>query len=150
MNMCEGVCGFSFCLPAPTAEKMATDVFFRDASTIKEALVAFLMHHANFIKCGVEESRSERLSGCSRGKLNVCLPLTLTGLSVPVSILLLLHLHPRLWIKAGQGAPNHKARCQAECVDVSAQLKRTEGRIKVLRDMKAQTWLQSKYYNKFG
>lgn len=61
MNMREGVCGFSFCLPAPTAEKMATDVFFRDGSTIKEALVAFLMRHVNFIKCGVEESRSERL-----------------------------------------------------------------------------------------
>lgn len=61
MNMRESVCGFSFCLPAPTAEKMATDVFFRDGSTIKEALVAFLMRHVNFIKCGVEESRSERL-----------------------------------------------------------------------------------------
>lgn len=78
-TICEWICvrvraGFSFCLPAPTAEKMATDVFFRDGSTIKEALVAFLMRHVNFIKCGVEESRSERL------QLNVCLPLTLTRL----------------------------------------------------------------------
>lgn len=40
---------------------MATDVFFRDGSTIKEALVAFLMRHVNFIKCGVEESQRERL-----------------------------------------------------------------------------------------
>lgn len=41
---------------------MATDVFFRDGSTIKEALVAFLMRHVNFIKRGAaEESRSERL-----------------------------------------------------------------------------------------
>lgn len=55
------MCGFSFCLPAPTAEKMATDVFFRDGSTIKEALVAFLMRHVNFIKCGVEERGSRPL-----------------------------------------------------------------------------------------
>lgn len=61
MNMREGARGFSFCLPAPTAEKMATDVFFRDGSTIKEALVAFLMRHVNFIKRGAEERRSERL-----------------------------------------------------------------------------------------
>lgn len=51
--------GFSFCLPAPTAEKMATDVFFRDGSTIKEALVAFLMRHVNFIKRGAERRRGE-------------------------------------------------------------------------------------------
>lgn len=63
MNMREGARGFSLCLPAPTAEKMATDVFFRDGSTIKEALVAFLMRHVNFIKRGAAavEGRSERL-----------------------------------------------------------------------------------------
>lgn len=52
---------FSFCLPASTPEKMATDVFFRHSSTIKEALVAFLMRHVNFIKCGAEESQTEQL-----------------------------------------------------------------------------------------
>lgn len=52
---------FSFCLPVSTPEKMATDVFFRHSSTIKEALVAFLMRHVNFIKCGAEESQREQL-----------------------------------------------------------------------------------------
>lgn len=51
----------SFCLPASPPEKMATDVFFRHSSTIKEALVAFLMRHVNFIKCGAEESQREQL-----------------------------------------------------------------------------------------
>lgn len=50
----------SFCLPAFLPEKMATDVFFRHSSTIKEALVAFLMRHVNFIKCGMEESQREQ------------------------------------------------------------------------------------------
>lgn len=106
MNMREGVCGVSFCLPAPTAEKMATDVFFRDGSTIKEALVAFLMRHVNFIKCGVEESRSELL----RPQKAKCLfafnsdkavfgPVDLTSPPLTAS----------LRIKAGQGAPDHKA-----------------------------------------
>ena len=35
-----------------------------------------------------------------------------------LSILLPLHLLPPLWIKAGQGASHHRARCQTECVDV--------------------------------
>lgn len=52
---------FSFCLPASPPEKMVTDVFFRHSSTIKEALVAFLMRHVNFIKCGKEESQREQL-----------------------------------------------------------------------------------------
>lgn len=52
---------FSLRLPASPPEKMATDVFFRHSSTIKEALVAFLMRHVNFIKCGAEESRREQL-----------------------------------------------------------------------------------------
>ncbi len=52
---------FSVCLPASPPEKMATDVFFRRSSTIKEALVAFLMRHVNFIKCGAEESQREQL-----------------------------------------------------------------------------------------
>jgi hypothetical protein len=34
-----------------------TDVFFSFSSTIKEALVAFLMHHVNFIKMGAEQRR---------------------------------------------------------------------------------------------
>ena len=52
---------FSFCLAASPPEEMATDVFFRHSSTIKEALVAFLMRHVNFIKCGAEESQREQL-----------------------------------------------------------------------------------------
>lgn len=41
--------------------KMATDVFFRHSSTIKEALVAFLMRHVNFIKRRAEQSQREQL-----------------------------------------------------------------------------------------
>lgn len=59
--MCERTSVFSFCLAASLPEKMATDVFFRHSSTIKEALVAFLMRHVNFIKCGAEESQREQL-----------------------------------------------------------------------------------------
>lgn len=52
---------YVYCLPASMPEKMANDVFFRHSSTIKETLVAFLMHHVNFIKCGAEESVNEQL-----------------------------------------------------------------------------------------
>lgn len=52
---------FSFCLLAFPPEKMATDVFFRNSSTIKEALVAFLMRHVHLIKCEAEESQREQL-----------------------------------------------------------------------------------------
>lgn len=125
MNMCEGVCGFSFCLPAPTAEKMATDVFFRDGSTIKEALVAFLMRHVNFIKCGVEESRSERLQPRKAKCLfafnfdrAVFAPVYLTSPPLTPS-------------SADQGRSrsthNRKARRQAECVDVRARLGENRG-----------------------
>lgn len=138
MNMREGACGFSFCLPAPTAEKMATDVFFRDGSTIKEALVAFLMRHVNFIKCGVEESRSERL----QPRKAKCLFAFNSDKALPLSISLLLHLLPHRWIKAGQGASNHRVWCQAECVDVRAALegeKKNRRGVKVLEDMKKRT-----------
>lgn len=123
--MCEGMCGFSFCLPAPTAEKMATDVFFRDGSTIKEALVAFLMRHVNFIKCGVEESRSERLQPRKAKCLfafnfdrAVFAPVYLTSPPLTPS-------------SADQGRSrsthNRKARRQAECVDVRARLGENRG-----------------------
>lgn len=42
-------------------KKMATDVFFRPGSKIKEALVAFLMRHVNFIKCGEGRDTKEQL-----------------------------------------------------------------------------------------
>lgn len=121
MNMREGARGFSFCLPAPTAEKMATDVFFRDGSTIKEALVAFLMRHVNFIKRGAEERRSGAARGCSRGKAK-CLFAFRSGEAAPLSVSLPLHFLPHRRIKAGQGASNHRVRCRAECVDVRAPL----------------------------
>lgn len=129
MNMREGARGFSFCLPAPTAEKMATDVFFRAGSTIKEALVAFLMRHVNFIKRGAEERRGERL----QPREAECLFAFNSDKASPLSVSLLLHLLPHRRIKAGQGASNRRVRCQAECVDVRAPLeggggpKNTEG-----------------------
>lgn len=63
--------------------------------------------------------------------------------ALPLSISLLLHLLPHRWIKAGQGASNHRVRCQAERVDVRAPLekrrkKNREG-IKVLEYMKTRT-----------
>lgn len=141
MNMREG---FSFCLPAPTAEKMATDVFFRDGSTIKEALVAFLMRHVNFIKCGVEESRSVRL----QPRKAKCLFAFNFDRAVFAPVYLPSPPLTPSFVDQGRSRSTQPQGPMSESVHVRARLEKTERGIKVLEDMKTQTWLQSKY--RFG
>lgn len=138
MNMREGARGFSFCLPAPTAEKMATDVFFRDGSTIKEALVAFLMRHVNFMTRGAEERRSERL----QPRKAKCLFAFNSDKALALSVSLRLHLLPHRRIKAGQGASNRRVRvcgCQSSTGGGKTQKHRDRGGIKVLEDLKTRS-----------
>lgn len=94
-------------------KKTATDVFFRHSSKIKEALVAFLMRHVNFIKCVVE---SERATAARESLMSVSLSLW-QPVFAPVYF-----TSPPLTcscaIKAGHGASYQKGLMSDVCVYV--------------------------------
>jgi len=98
-------------------KKMATDVFFRRSSCNQRGSCGpFLTRHVNFIKRGAESERERERRRLWNAR---CLfAFSSDGLSSALSSPLPLHLHPPVWIKAGQGASYHGARRQTECADV--------------------------------
>lgn len=121
---------------------MATDVFFRDGSTIKEALVAFLMRHVNFIKRGAEERRGERL----QPRKAKCLFAFNSDKALPLSVCLA-GFSSTYSLIGGSRPVRQRPTAGCGCVDVRAPLEwgvgggtqKHRGGVKVLEDVKTRT-----------